>query len=161
MSERRRTIAAAPVRGVSQAWSIVSKLVVDTLARAQSIDASKVDAELRSFANSARILIAGGHLATHPLVLVAASLHLTIETVSGDDAFEVEENLNAVPGAASADDWKLHLAAPDHLQKWLAEAIADHPHLTVEEPPVLSEFEKKAANGPLVDMEAFARLGRG
>src|SRR6266511_3301299 len=109
MSERLRLIAAAPVCGTSETWNVVFKLLLDTLSRSTDIDLRAAEKELVALAPAARMLIAGGHLEGGALVLVAAPLHLSISTVSGTEAFDVEENLNPVPGAGAATGWKLHV----------------------------------------------------
>ena len=52
-----------------------------------------------------------------PLVLVAGELWLEITAVSGSAALSLEENLNPVPGAASASDWMLHVPQVEPMAK--------------------------------------------
>jgi hypothetical protein len=163
MSERLRTIAAAPARGTSETWETIRTLLLDTLARSTLIDLRVAEEELAAFAPVARMLVAGGHLEGNALVLVAPPLHLSISTVSGSEAFDVEENLNPVPGAAAATSWRLHVPAPPPLSKWVSAAVRDRPHLTTEPAPAPSKVEKFAASdsgAPVVDIQAFARLPR-
>ena len=151
MSGRLRTIAAAPARGTSETWETIRKLVLDTLSRSKSIDLQAAKEELAALAPAARMLVAGGHLEVDALVLVAPPLHLSISTVSGSEAFDVEENLNPVPGAGAAETWALHVPAPEPLRTWVATAVRDRPHLTTEPAPGPSQVEKEAESDPRSD----------
>ena len=102
--QRRRQVAASPERTTSETAETISELIRDSLARADKIDLADVDEALATARPAFLALIAGGHLDAKPLVLVAGALHVSITTVSGDRALTLEENLAAVPGAASATD---------------------------------------------------------
>ena len=65
-----------------------------------------------------RVLVSGGHLDDGGLTLVADPLRLDIAVVSGTDATTLNENLNTVPGAATATGWRLHLPAPASVGGW-------------------------------------------
>src|SRR4051794_12668187 len=106
--QRHRQIAAAPERSTSDTVATTSDLIRDTLSRAVKLDLDEVDDALAIARPALLALVAGGHLETHALVLVAASLHLSVTAVSGDRALTLEENLAAVPGAASATTWTLY-----------------------------------------------------
>lgn len=109
--QRRREIASSPQRGAEETWQIITELVGATLERSPNIARSAVDATMAGADGVGRMLIAGGHLEANPIVVVAGQLWLEIATISGDRALTIEENLNPVPGAATADDWTVHIPA--------------------------------------------------
>lgn len=132
--QRRREIACSPHRSAGDAWQVVSELVAVTLERSPSIDRSTVDAAMEAAAGVGRMLIAGGHVESDPITVVAGPLWLEIVTVSGDRALTIEENLNPVPGAATADAWKVHLPAEGPLAKLVRDAAKRDDHLSADEP---------------------------
>jgi hypothetical protein len=152
---RRRDIAAAPERSATDTVSTIGTLVRDTLARSASIDLDDVDAALDAARPALLALVSGGHLDRDALVLVAASLHLSITSVSGDRALTLEENLAAVPGAANATTWTLYLPTPDPLAATVAAVAKRHARLSAEEPPSDAQADEKAA--AMVDLDALAR----
>ena len=103
-------------------------------------------------AGAGRMLIAGGHLDEQPLVLVAGDLHCEIKTVSGTAAFTVEENLNPIPGAASAASFTIHLPSPVPLADVVSDAVAKHPRLSDAVPTARTA---STAPTPLVDLGAL------
>lgn len=153
--QRRRRVAAAPERTTSETSGTISDLIRDSLTRAEKIDLNEVDGALAKARPAFLALIAGGHLDAHPLVLVAGALHLSMTTVSGDGALTLEENLAAVPGAASASDWTLYLPAPDPLGPMVTKVAGSHRNLSVGEPP--AEAASVEAASSLVDLDALAR----
>jgi hypothetical protein len=155
--QRRREVAAAPERTTSETSETISDLIRDSLARAEKIDLTDVDGALATARPAFLALIAGGHLDTHPLVLVAGALHLSMTTVSGDGALTLEENLAAVPGgaSASASDWTLYLPTPDPLGPMVTKVAESHRNLSVGEPP--AETASAEAASSLVDLDALAR----
>lgn len=153
--QRRREVAAAPERTTSETSETISDLIRDSLARAEKIDLTDVDGALAKARPAFLALIAGGHLDTHPLVLVAGALHLLMTTVSGDGALTLEENLAAVPGAASASDWTLYLPTPDPLGPMVTKVAESHRNLSVGELP--AEAASAEAASSLVDLDALAR----
>src|SRR5260221_1407982 len=134
--ERTRLIAAAPVRSASEAWQVVSALLADTLERSSSVPTGSVAKELAPLKGLAPALIAGGHFESKGLVLVDTDLHLTIRVLTADAALEVEENLNPVPGGASATDgWTLYLPSAGPLDSAVKAAVKNSTHLTTDAPP--------------------------
>jgi hypothetical protein len=87
--------------------------------------------------------------------LVAASLHLSITTVSGDRALTLDENLALVPGAASATSWILYLPTPDPVGALVAGAAAKHDCLSTAAPPTDASKEQQASS--VLDLGALAR----
>src|SRR5205814_9589852 len=128
----RITIAGSPRLNTSQTWLVLKQLVTDSLAVAHEIDMAQVVAELEAIAGAGMSLISGGHLSRSPVVLVAAELELSIEIVSGESALALNENLNVVPGAATATDWRLHLPSPAPLSADIEQAVNQLAHITTE-----------------------------
>jgi hypothetical protein len=153
--QRRREVAAAPQRDAHATWTTVTALVVATLGRSPSIDESAVEAELEHARGVGRMLVAGGHLDREPLVLVAADLRLEIATVSADAALTLEENLEAVPGAAKAETWVLHFPLVSPLESIISTMCSGHPNLSDE--PHASSSEDEAARAALTLDEAALR----
>ena len=160
--KRQRTIAAAPVRSASQAWQIVSTLLADTLERSKAIPTGSIVQELKALNGLGPALIAGGHLESKGLVLVDVGLHLTIFVMTADAALKVEENLNPVPGGASATEkWILHLPPAGALDTSISSAAKKSAHLSADPPPTSAPTEKAAGHSrksPL-DLEALRKMG--
>ena len=156
--ERHRTIAASPVRSAAKAWEVVKTLVADTLERSPAVLAGSVGAELAALDGLGPALIAGGHLESKGLVLCDAGLHLTITVVTADAALGVRENLNPVPGGASATDvWTLHIPLPGALDESVVAAAKQSSHLSVETPPKSASAAeaKKREAGSAIDLDAL------
>jgi hypothetical protein len=158
--ERTRFIAAAPVRSASEAWQVVSTLLADTLECSSSVSIGSVGKELAPLEGLGPALIAGGHLESKGLVLVDKGLHLTIRVVTADAAFDVEENLNPVPGGASATDgWTLHLPSAGPLDRAVGVAVKSSRHLSTA-PPACAPAEKSDGDSrSLIDVNALRGLG--
>ena len=156
--ERHRTIAASPVRSAAEAWEVVTTLVADTLERSPAVPAGSVGAELAVLDGLGPALIAGGHLESKGLVLCDAGLHVTVTVVTGDAALGVEENLNPVPGGASATDgWTLYIPLPGALDASVEAAAKRSSHLSVETPPKSAPGAKakKREAGSAIDLDAL------
>jgi hypothetical protein len=156
VSARRRQIAGPPERSASAVWTTIADLVRDTLAPASEIDEAAARDEVMSIIGVARALISAGHLEHEPLTLIADPLRLDITVVSGTAATTLHENLNTVPGAATATDWTIHLPAAGAMAEWISGAVADSAHLTTEPPPVLKESAALAASSASGDFDAAA-----
>lgn len=153
--QRHRTIASAPQRTASEAWQTIGALIGDTLERSSFIKRADIDAELAHLDRLARMLISAGHLEKHPLVLVAGEMWLEISTVSGGPALTLDENLNPVPGGASAADWTLHVPQVEPMSKLARDAVKGRQHLSADEPVQESHAAAKSSTG--VDLDALAR----
>lgn len=152
--QRRREIAAAPERSAGEAWAAVAGLLRDTLVCSEQVDDTEVDEALGAARPAGLALIAGGHLDREPLVLVGPPVHLSVITVSGDQALILEENL-AVPGGSSIEDWKLYLPTPDPLSASVRTAAAKHARLSTEAPP--SDTGQPGHSASFIDRDALAR----
>jgi len=157
--QRHRQICAAPRRAASETWSVITTLVVETLEHSPAIAAIDVTGVMEVAATAGRMLIAGGHLDRHPLVVAAAPVDLSIVTVSGTEALTTDENLAPVPGGASATGWMLYLPAPDPLADVVRSIVAGSAHLNIGQPPVGATAKTAAmTEAPgLVDLAALAR----
>jgi hypothetical protein len=154
--QRRRQIAAAPHRTTSESVGAISDLIRDTLTRSDKLEETTIDDALATAKPALLALTAGGHLDDEPIVVVAGQMHLSITTVSGDGALTLEENLDAVPGAASASEWTLYLPTPAPLTEMVGAVAKKHPNLSSDEPPedAKAPADRSAA---AVDLDALAR----
>ena len=158
--ERHRTIAASPIRSAAQAWKVVTALVADTLERSPAVPAGSVGIELAALDGLGPALIAGGHLESKGLVLCDAGLHVSIEVVTADAALGVKENLNPVPGGATATKgWRLHLPLPGALDASVKAAAKRSTHLSVEPPPKSAPAAKKFEAASAIDLDALREGG--
>jgi len=157
--QRHRQICAAPRRAASETWSAITTLIVGTLERSPAIAATDVSAVMELAAPAGRMLIAGGHLDRHPLVVAAAPVDLSITTVSGTEALTEEENLAPVPGGASATAWMVYLPAPDPLVGVVRSMVVGSAHLSAGQPPDGATAKTAVMTGTsgLVDLAALAR----
>jgi hypothetical protein len=157
---RSRRIAASPKRNASQCWQAIAELISASLQHSQKISASEVDSCLSAAQGVGRQLVAGGHLDhdEHPITVIAADLHLCVNTVSGDGALTLEENLNFVPGAATAEKWIVYLPTPDPLGAAVAAAASGDAHLSAAEPP---EPAAKASSAAALDDDALREWAGG
>ena len=155
--ERRRTIAASPVRSAVQAWQVVTTLIADTLERSPAVPEGSVAEELSALDGLGPALIAGGHLESKGLVLCDVGLHVTVTVLTADAALGVTENLNPVPGGASAgEDWMLYLPLPGPLDASVEAAAKRSAHLSVGEPPKSAPAAKKSEIAA-IDLDALRR----
>ena len=158
--KRQRTIAASPVRGAVEAWAVVTTLIASTLERSSDVPAGSVSEELALLDGLGPALIAAGHLESKGLVLCDIGLHVTINVVTADAALGVNENLNPVPGGASATDgWILHLPLPGALDVSVVAAAKRSPHLSVDTPPESTPGPKtkKREGGLAIDPAALRK----
>lgn len=156
--KRHRDIAAAPQRGAVATWEAITCLIADTLDRSASIDRAEVETAMRYGAPVGRHLVSGGHLDRQPLTLVAEPVYCTISTVSGTAALSLEENLNPIPGGASAEKFMIYLPSPAVLAQAVSDAAKTSPHLSAHTPPEPdSEVAAVRAGADVIDLDALAR----
>lgn len=154
--KRSRVVAAAPSRSASATWAEIEELVRSTLAASATIDENSVAAGMSAARGVGRLLVAGGHLDTYPLVLVAPPVHLSISTVSGPRALE-QEVVAGVPGGSTATEWTLYLPTPEPLGAAVQAATNAHANLSAAEAPL----EAKTVPRTGIDRIALARrVGR-
>lgn len=155
--KRHRNVAAAPVRSPSETWRTISELVVATLERSSGIQPAEAKAAMAAAAPAGLTLIAGGYLDRHPITLIAGTVDCTIGTITGTRAFDVDENLNPVPGAGAANDFTVHLPTPQPHDGLVSRVARSHPRLSAEQPPAPTQ-EASAMRGPIIDLAALERL---
>lgn len=158
--KRHRDVAAAPQRGAAATWEAITYLVADTLGRSASISRTDVETAMRAAAPVGRHLVAGGHLDRQPLMLIAEPVYCTISTVSGTAALSLEENLNPIPGGASAETFMIYLPAPVVLAQEVKNAAKTSPHLSADAPPEPAGEATAARAGAgvgVIDLDALAR----
>ncbi len=156
--ERHRKFAASPVRSAAETWEMVTTLIADTLERSPAVPAGSVGVELAALDGLGPALIAGGHLESKGLVLCDIGLHVTVTVVTADAALGVKENLNPVPGGASATGgWTLYVPLPGALDASVEAAAKRSSHLSVEPPPKSAPAAKakKDGAGSAIDLDAL------
>ena len=159
--ERIRLIAAAPVRSASEAWQVLTSLLADTLERSSSVPSGSVAKTLAKLNGLGPALIAGGHLESKGVVLVDEGLHVTIRVLTADAALDVEENLNPIPGGASAtDQWTLYFPPAGPLGDALNSVVKGCSHLSTAQPPTSAPTQKSERDKhSLIDVDALRGLG--
>jgi hypothetical protein len=154
--QRHRDIAAAPCRASAVTWQVITDLVADTLDRSPHLARADVETVMLTARIAGLPLVAGGHLDTHPIILVAGSVNCTIGTVSGTAALSLEENLSPIPGAASATGFTVHLPVTDPLADLIRATARRSPHLSAG-PPDPQAGQGDGGRRDLVDFEALSR----
>jgi hypothetical protein len=157
---RNRKIAARPVRSGADVSAAITRLIVSTLEVSSHISAEKVRQELTGISGLVASLSDGKYFDYQPVEVLAGELRLEILTVSGDKAFQLEENLRAVPGAASAKSWQVRLPAPDLYEGVIREAIEPLEHISISP----ESEDHRASESPkevTVDEEALRRVAGG
>lgn len=153
---RYRSFAAAPVRSTSSTWQVITDLVADTVATAAALSRSDAERAMAMAAPVGRMLVAGGHLDRHALILVAGQVHCEVTTISGTAALTTDENLNPVPGAAGSETFMIYLPAPEPLAAVVSAAVAGHAHLS-DAVPTSPKTSTAATAGTLIDMDALRK----
>ena len=93
--------------------------------------------------------------------MVDIGLHLTIFVKTADAALTVEENLNPVPGGASAtENWLLHIPLSGPLDASIAAAVKRSVHLSAEPPPssVPANKASAASSESPIDVDALRKM---
>jgi hypothetical protein len=152
---RHREVAAAPARSAGEAAESIAELLRSTLTRSDKVDPAEVEKALGAARPALLGLIAGGHLDDEPLVLVAPPVHLSVSTVSGDDALTLADMAD-VPGGAGIDEWTIHLPPADPLGEVVRAATGASTRLSAEPAPEV--VETKAAGGILDETALRSRL---
>lgn len=154
--KRTRKIAGSPFRDAADAWVTLRDLVVDSVSASPAFSETSVRTELRALDGLGAALVGGGHLDIDGVTLVADPLYVTITIASGDEAFECDENLDAIPGGASATSWNLYLPDTTTLHKSLAGLAESLAHVHLGKPPA---YVEKAAESVTIDAAAFRASG--
>jgi hypothetical protein len=152
---RYRGVVASPVRSASATWQAITDLVADTIATSTTLSRAEAQQAMSAAAPVGRMLVAGGHLDHHPLVLAAGQVHCEIFTMSGAAALTAEENLNPIPGAAKAETFTIYLPSPEPLGREVSAAAAGHARLSDAFP--VPEFRTAASSEPLIDLGALRK----
>ena len=151
---RHRDIAASPIRTAQAAWEVMTELITLTLERSSEIDTDTASRTLDALSPVALALVAPGHLERQPLTLVAQPLRLTICTISGERAFRTfeDENLNPVPGAATATDWTLHVPCPEALASLINSVVGDLENVSTDLPSTENNADSGTSTNLTIDL---------
>lgn len=134
-----RTIAGRPVRTGDAVAQAIVDLVVATLNPSPHLVSADVRGELEAAIPALSLLASGGHLAHDGVVLAASDLRLTIVVPVGERALSAQENDSAPRGAATANDWSVHLPTPDGLASLIEGTVAACPHVSSDDAPSSSD----------------------
>lgn len=158
--QRTRTIAGSPNRSAGEAWKTIVSLIGSTLERSPNVPQGSVEEDLLSVSGLGAAMTASGILDTHPLVLVAGDLELTIIVKSNDSAFAVDENLDPVPGGAQAPaDWVLHLPDVGLVGDAAKKAAQGSVHLSTRRPKQTPPPTELSSPNSSMNLDAFRQLG--
>jgi len=140
---------------------VLCKLLSDTLERSPSLVPGSVTSELQCLKGVGPALIAGGHLEQEGLVLMDVDLYVTVQVLTSDAALALTENLNPIPGGASATTgWTVYLPSSGPLKAAVQAAVKNSAHLSTDEPKRNSRTVKIDNEvDPVVDLDALRRLG--
>lgn len=153
-----RTIAGRPINDGAAVAETVIELIAETLAASPHFEAKDVKSELAGSTAALALLAGGGHLRDGDLVLIAGTLRLQIEVPVGKNALEAEMNTNPPRGAATAEDWRLHLPVPDVLAPLVHAAGKTSTHVTTD--PAPDEPPAAASKAVTVDLSRLREIGR-
>src|SRR5437870_10303269 len=112
---------------------------------------------MASAASVGFILVAGCILARQPIVLVDDPNYLSITTVSGSAVFQMEENLEPVPGGATVSGWTVFVPTPEPHADAINQALNGIAHISTAEPPAPSEKESLVMRADPIDLGALKR----
>ena len=154
-----RTVPGRPVNDSSTTSARIISLVVATLDRSLSLDGYAIRAELDDAATALGLLAVGGHLRRGELVLVTPGLRLRIDVPVGEDAIAATEYTDTPRGAATADDWTLHLPVPDTLAAVVEAASRSCPHVSIEPAPTEAPPRKGRDPASTIDLSRLASWG--
>ena len=152
--KRRRTIAGTPLRSGFDSWAAIVAIVVASLESSKNIPEGSVSTELEGLEGIGAALTVS-HLAFGRVTLVAEPLWVEFDVITGEAAFEVDEDHSVVPGSATADgSWKLYLPEVPALKVALEAAVKNRPHVKLGKAP--EPVDKAAAFG--FNAEALRQL---
>lgn len=162
---RARTIKGSPGRSALAAWAEIDRMIAETLAPAPAIDDSAVRAALGMVSPLGPMLVAGGVLVGHPIVLRALPLQLEVTIALGNAALSDDERLGKVPGAATATDWGIYLPDPDPWAAQVRAAVAGHAALHAGAAPAeaapAAPKASRAVAPAAIDPNALGRISGG
>lgn len=159
MMKATRTVPGRPVNNSSSTTAKIIGLVAATLDRSPSLDADEVRAELDAAEAALGLLAVGGHLRRGELVLMTSGLRLRIDVPVGEDALAATEYTDTPRGAATADDWTLHLPVPDTLASVVKAASKSCPHVSIEPAPTEAPPRKDRDQASTIDLSKLATWG--
>lgn len=147
-----RTIPGRPISsGMDVAIEIVD-LVAATLDPSPHITATAVRSELSDALPVLSLLASGGHLADGHLLLLAASLRLTICVPVGEAALTATADASAPRGAATAENWMLYIPAPNGLAPLAESAASTCAHVSTDPPPTEGRASEATASSSTIDL---------
>ena len=153
-----RTVPGRPVNDTGTVVTKVVNLVTETLDRSPRLNNDEIQAELEAVTTALGLLSMGGHLRRGELVLVTPGLRLRIDVPVGEDALGATEYVDPPRGAATADDWSLHLPAPGSLAAVVKAACRSCPHVSVEPAPTEAPSRQGRSVASMIDLSRLADI---
>jgi hypothetical protein len=152
-----RTVPGRPVNDTGGVTRAIIDLVAETLDRSSHLDAAEIRSELDAGREAIGLLAAGGHLRRGELVMVAPGLRLQVDVPVGEDALSATENTDPPRGVASADEWTLHLPAPDTLAAVVNAAARSCPHVSLNVAPNEAPPRKANTEASKIDLSRLTQ----
>lgn len=156
-----RTMPGRPVNDTRTVVTKVVNLVTETLDRSPRLNADEIQKELDGATAALGLLSVGGHLRHGELVLVAPGLRLRIDVPVGEDALRASEYVDPSRGAATADDWSLHLPVPDSLAAVVKAATRSCPHVSAKPAPAEAPPPQGRSLASRIDLSRLADIRSG
>lgn len=147
-----RTIPGRPISSGTGVADEIIDLVAATLDPSPHIAAKAVRAELSEALPVLSLLASGGHLTDGHLLLLAASLRLTICVPVGEAAVRATADTSAPRGAATAEDWMLYIPTPNGLAELAESTAANCAHVSTDPPPLERHASEAKASSSTIDL---------
>lgn len=147
-----RTIPGRPISSGTDVANEIVDLVAATLDPSPHITANAVRAELSDALPVLSLLASGGHLNDGGLLLLAASLRLTICVPVGEAALTATADTSAPRGAATAENWMLYIPTPNGLAALAESAASTCAHVSTDPPPPEGRASQTTASSSTIDL---------
>ena len=148
----RRTIPGRPISSGADVANEIVDLVAATLDPSPHITTKAVRTELSDALPVLSLLASGGHLTDGSLLLLAASLRLTICVPVGEAALTATADTSAPRGAATAENWMLYIPAPKGLAALAESAESTCAHVSTDPPPPEDGAGEAKASSSTIDL---------
>ena len=137
----RRDIASIPVRSAKETWQVITGLV----AGANTVDRAQLDAA----SSIMESLLADELPAQVPIVFKGVGPRVVIYCAYGEDAMEVEFDVDPLPSTPTAGDWRVTAPCEADDVEWMNEALRNRaPRITVHDANEQPEEDVSSATAP-------------
>lgn len=159
--KRHRKIAGSPKRTTTETWLTIADLITRSLELSDHIKQEEVEQVLGTVGPVSKRYIGAGHLDGEPLALVAGDLWVEFSCVSGGSSLTVDENLNVIPGAKSAEEWCLHFPEVPMLEAEVKKISDVSDRVRLGPPTVGQTSASKTSTDSVLDEAALEAWARG